>query len=87
MQMGLESVIQSEVSQKEKKKVIINAYMWNSVVVQAVKNLFATWIGNIREPGLIPGEGNDYMFQYSCLENSVGEGAWWAMGLQRVGHD
>ena len=48
MQMGLESVIQSEVSQKEKNKVFINAYMWNSVVVQAVKNLFATWIGNIR---------------------------------------
>ena len=27
--MDLESVIQSEISQKEKKKSYINAYMWN----------------------------------------------------------
>ena len=29
MWMDLESVIQTEVSQKEKKKSYINAYMWN----------------------------------------------------------
>ena len=31
-------------------------------------------------PGLgrSPGEGNDYLLQYSCLENSVDRGAWWA---------
>ena len=28
-QMNLEPIIQSEVSQKEKKIVLINAYMWN----------------------------------------------------------
>ena len=29
-------------------------------------------------PGLrrCPGEGNDYTLQYSCLENSMGIGAW-----------
>ena len=25
-----------------------------------------------------PGEGNGYPFQYSCLENSMDRGAWWA---------
>ena len=26
--------------------------------------------------GLIPGEGNGYSLQYSCLENSMDRGAW-----------
>ena len=25
-----------------------------------------------------PREGNGYQFQYSCLENSMDRGAWWA---------
>ena len=31
-------------------------------------------------PGLdrSPGEGNGYSLQYSCLENSMDRGAWWA---------
>ena len=31
-------------------------------------------------PGLgrFPGEGNGYTLQYSCLENSMNRGAWWA---------
>ena len=39
---------------------------------------------NARDLGLIPGsgrslgEGKDYPFQYSCLENSVGRGDLWA---------
>ena len=39
---------------------------------------------NARDPGLIlgsgtlPGEGNDYPLQYSCLENSMDRGAWQA---------
>ena len=32
--------------------------------------------GLIPELGRSPGEGNDYLFQYSCLENSMGRGAW-----------
>ena len=31
---------------------------------------FDPWVGKI------PGEGNDYPFQYSCLENSMDRGAW-----------
>ena len=40
---------------------------------------------NAGDPGLIPGsgrspgEGNDYPFQYSCLENFMDRGAWWAI--------
>ena len=39
---------------------------------------------NAGDPGLIPGsgrfpgEGYGNPFQYSCLENSVDRGAWWA---------
>ena len=40
--------------------------------------------GNEGDPGLIPGlgrpsgEGNGNPLQYSCLENSMDRGAWWA---------
>ena len=36
-----------------------------------------------------PGEGNGYLLQYSCLENSMDREAWWAIvhGGQRVGHN
>ena len=39
---------------------------------------------NVRNLGLIPGserspgEGNGYPLQYSCLENPMDGGAWWA---------
>ena len=40
--------------------------------------------GDVEDAGLIlwsrrsPGEGNGYPLQYSCLENSVDRGTWWA---------
>ena len=46
-----------------------------------VKNLPAN-AGDTRDVGLIPGSGrsprlgNDNPLQYSCLENSMGRGAW-----------
>ena len=51
---------------------------------------------NAGDPGLIPesgrssGEENGNPLQYSCLENSMDRGAWWAiqsMGPQRIRHD
>ena len=50
---------------------------------------------NVGDPGLIsglgrpPGEGNSNPLQYSCLENPMHGGAWWAtvVGSLRVGHD
>ena len=41
--------------------------------------------GDARDVGLIPGlersygEGNGNPLQYSCLENSMDRGAWWAI--------
>ena len=34
--------------------------------------------GAIPDWGRSPGEGNGNPFQYSCLENSMNRGAWWA---------
>ena len=48
-----------------------------------VKNLLAE-AGETRDVGLIPGsggspgEGHDNPLQYSCLENPMDRGAWWA---------
>ena len=35
-------------------------------------------LGSIPGVGRSPGEGNSYLFQYSCLENPMNRGAWWA---------
>ena len=34
--------------------------------------------GLIPRSGRFPGEGNGNTLQYSCLENSMDRGAWWA---------
>ena len=53
-----------------------------------VKNLPAT-AGDVRDTGLIPGSGRSpggghgSPLQYSCLENPMERGAWWAT-VQRV---
>ena len=35
-------------------------------------------LGSIPGSGRSPGEGNGNPLQYSCLENSMDRGAWWA---------
>ena len=35
-------------------------------------------LGSIPGSGRSPGTGNGYSLQYSCLENSMDRGAWWA---------
>ena len=51
-----------------------------SLVAQMRKNLPANAgdPGSIRGLGRSPGEGNGNLLQYSCLENSMDRGAWWA---------
>ena len=46
-------------------------------------------VGSILGSGRSPGEGNGNPLQYSCLENPMDGGAWWATvhGSQRVEHD
>ena len=34
-------------------------------------------LGSIPGLGRSPAEGNGYLLQYSCLENSMDRGAWW----------
>ena len=36
------------------------------------------YTGSIPGSGTFPGEGNGNPLQYSCLENSIDRGAWWA---------
>ena len=36
-------------------------------------------LGSISGLGRSPGEGNGNPLQYSCLENPMDRGAWWAM--------
>ena len=49
-----------------------------------VKNLLGNLPGDEIEAGSIPGSrrspgvGNDNPLRYSCLENSIDRGAWWA---------
>ena len=42
-------------------------------------------LGSIPGMGRSPGEGNGNPLQYSCLENPMDTGAWWAT-VQRVRH-
>ena len=60
----------------------------------SVKNLPANAgdtgdVGSIPGLGRSPGGGSGNHLQYSCLENSMDRGAWWAMvrGSQRVRQD
>ena len=65
-----------------------------SQVALMVKNMPAN-AGDVRDEGLIPGSGRSpggwhgNLLQYSCLENLMDRGAWWATvhRLQRVGYD
>ena len=56
-----------------------------------VKNLPANAGDKYSVPGLgrFPGEGNRNPLQYSCLENPMDRGAWWAPVHRspRVGHN
>ena len=50
-----------------------------SLVALTVKRLSAMRdMGSIPEWGRSPGEGNGNPLQYSCLENPMDGGAWWA---------
>ena len=64
-------------------------YSWASLVAQTVKNLpemWETWVQSLgweRAPG---GEHGNPL-QYSCLENPMDRGAWWATVQDRKESD
>ena len=53
---------------------------WTSLVAQMVKasGYNVGHLGSIPGSGRYPGEGNGNPLQYSCLENRMDRGAWWA---------
>ena len=63
--------------------------MWLSGKESAANEGVAGDAGLIPVLGRSPGGGSGTPLQYSCLENPMDRGAWWAqvIGLQRVGHD
>ena len=42
--------------------------------------------GSIPGSGRFPGGGHGSLLQYSCLENPIDRGAWWAHGISEMGH-
>ena len=62
--------------------LLITAFFLNgaSLVAQLIKNppaMQETWVRSLGGEDS-PGEENDYPLQYSCLENPMDKGAWWA---------
>ena len=54
----------------------------NFLIAQMVRNLSPmqeTWVQSLGQEES-PGEGNGNPLLYSCLENSIDRGTWWAMG-------
>ena len=64
-------------------KILSRVLAWVSQVVLMVKNL-PTYEGDIRDSSSVPGSGSSpgggqgNPLQYSCLENPMDRGAWWA---------
>ena len=54
---------------------------WATQVAQGVTNLPATQEAQVQSLGQedSPGGGHSNPFQYSCLENPMDRGAWWAI--------
>ena len=84
--MDLETAIQSAVSQKEKNKCCILMHIcriWGLPRWLSGKE-FACQCRRLRRfrfnpgSGRSPGVGNGNKLQYSCLENPMDGGAWWA---------
>ena len=72
-------LIHSALERVERPKKVASLH---SLVAQTVKKSAC----NARDTGLIPQsgisskEGNNHSLQYSCLENSMNRGGWWASG-------
>ena len=54
--------------------------MWASLLAQMVKESACNTgdPGSVPRLAKIPGDGNSSPLQYSCLENSMDRGTWWA---------
>ena len=74
-----------------KPKPFLPTFRGDSLITQMIENPTAS-VGDIRDTNLIrgsgrsPGERNGNPLQYSCLENAMDGGAWWATvhGLTKI---
>ena len=57
--------------------IVFGSFPGGSVVKSMPAN--AGDVGSIPGLGRPLGEGNDNLLQYSCLENLIDKGAWWAI--------
>ena len=77
------------------KKIFFNWFKWVKPWTSLVAQMVKVSVYNAGDPGSIPGsgrspgEGNGNLLQYSCLENPMDRGAWWATvhGVTGVWHD
>ena len=72
----------TQVRNKFSNYVQVFFFLWGgpSLVAQRLKSLLAmreTWVRSLGWERSL-GEGNGNPLQYSCLENSMDRGAWWA---------
>ena len=51
---------------------------WGAVASLVAQRLNVGDLGSVPGSGRSPGEGNGNPLQYSCLENPMDRGAWWA---------
>ena len=63
-----------------RKTLILLPFLWASLEAQTVENWPAIQEPPVSNPrsGRAPGEGNGKPLQYSCLENPMDRGIWWA---------
>ena len=63
-------------------------YACAEAVLQRLQETQETWVQPLSWEDPLGG-GNDNPLQYSCLENLMDRGAWWATfhGVAKVGHD
>ena len=71
---------------KLKKISVYYHCFWASQVAQTVKNMpaYSGDLGSIPMLARSSGEGYSNPLHYSCLENSMDRGAWWATELQSM---
>ena len=77
MQSAIHYCLERVVSPTKEKKVL--GFPGGSVVKNPPAN--AGDMGSIPGSGRSPGVGNGNPLQYSCLENSMDRGVWWATVL------
>ena len=70
----------TELERAQATEIFYSVFPQGSAIKESAYNAGDTTGAAVLISGLgkSPGEGNGYLLQYSCLENPMGRGAWWA---------